>query len=111
MTRLNLVAASLLHLSGELGPKARGELLDHLEKNHTAQTKFDAIAADYGMLSSLPMPTLSEGDKARVMGRLKRAIHGQLDRRQAELAVARRRRLVHYGLAGLSAAAAAVVLA
>jgi hypothetical protein len=111
MTRLNLIDASLLDASGELGPNARQRLHAHLAKKPAARAKYNAIHAQFSRLSALPRPNLSEADQARIAGNIKASIRERLTRQAREIQALRRAKLIHYALAGLSAAAAAIVVA
>ena len=54
MTRLNLIDASLLDASGELGPDARQRLHARLARKPAARAKYNAIHAQFSRLSALP---------------------------------------------------------
>jgi hypothetical protein len=110
MTRLNLNDASLLDISGELGPAARAQLHSHLAKKPAARARYNAIAAQYGRLSSLPKPALDPEEAHRIAGDIKAAIHERLDRQARVHQAQRHARFIHYALAGLSAAAAVAVV-
>ena len=110
MTRLNLNDASLLDISGELGPIARNRLHAHLNATPAAKADYNTLAGRYSLLRSLPQPDLSEAEKARIAANLKAAIHAHLDRQTHGKQALRRAKLIHYALASLSAAAAAAVV-
>jgi hypothetical protein len=110
MTRLNLIDASLLDVSGELGPTARKRLHAHLAKKPAARAKYNAIKTQFARLSAVPRPDLSQAHQHRIAANIKSAIHQRLASDAREKQALRRAKLVHYALAGLSAAAAAVVI-
>jgi anti-sigma factor RsiW len=110
MTRLNLIDASLLDASGELGPDARQRLHARLARKPAARAKYNAIHAQFSRLSALPRPSLSDAEKLRIAGNIKASIHDRLAKQARETQALRRAKLIHYALAGLSAAAAAIVV-
>ncbi|HVX83447.1 MAG TPA: hypothetical protein VH253_01385 [Phycisphaerae bacterium] len=111
MTRLNLTDASLLDISGELGSAAQDQLHARLDAKPDAQAEYHAVAEQYTLLRSLPQPQVSDAQKARMTDRIKAAIHAHLDFQARGKQALRRARLIHYALAGLSAAAAVAVIA
>lgn len=110
MTRLNLIDASLLDASGELGPHARQQLHAHLAKKPAARARYNAIRGQFSRLSALPRPELTDSQKDRIATSIKAAVHAKLSRNLRERQAHRRAKLIHYALAGLSGAAAAAVI-
>jgi hypothetical protein len=110
MTRLNLTNASLLDISGELGSAAQEQLHEHLDAKPDAQAEYNVLAAQYAVLRSLPKPEVSDALKAGMTARIKAAIHAHLDFQARGKRALQRARLIHYALAGLSAAAAVAVV-
>ncbi len=110
MTRLNLIDASLLDASGELGPHARQQLHAYLARKPRARATYRRIHTQFSRLSALPRTELSDAQITRIGDSLKAAIHGKLALQAREKQAIRRAKLVHYALAGVSGLAAAVVI-
>jgi len=120
MTRLNLQQASLLAASGELGPKARRALEERVERDCDALIELERAKSRMAVLSQLPQHELTPLEKARMSASIKKMVYAKLD----ELELVRRKtdpehknrklgywRFIYGGLAGLSAAAAVLVVA
>lgn len=133
MTRLNLQQASLLAASGELGPKARRALEERVERDCDALIELERSKARMALLNQLPKPELTPLEKERISASLKAAVHEKLDEKfraqmqqaaqaqtetvvtqfQAQAATSRQPRhwrFIYSGLAGLSAAAAILLI-
>lgn len=128
MTRLNLQQASLMAASGELGPKARRALKERVERDCDALIELERSKARMALLRQLPQPELTALEKERISSSIKQAVRAKLDRHfaaqaQQTAAVAvissipsqpvrqsRHWRFIYSSLAGLSAAAAILLI-
>ncbi len=110
---LSLSQTCLLDVSGELGPKAREHLQQHVATYPAAHLEYELVRGRFAMLQSLPKieDQMDQVSKARIAAKIKKGIHQTLDaqrkaRRQAKLA------RVFYGfMAAASGVAAALVVA
>lgn len=134
MTRLNLQQASLMAASGELGEKALRALEERVERDSDALIELERSKARMALLSQLPKPELTPLEKERISSAIKNAVRSKLDERFSAMAQelaqssagpaqpentmkfpqparpSRLRRFVYSSLAGLSAAAAVVLI-
>ncbi len=122
MTRLNLQQASLLAASGELGPKARAALKERVTHDCDALIELERAKSRMALLSKLPKPDLTPLEQQRIASAIKNAVHDKLRQQQDEqlkkLAKnarehhrpARHWRWIYGSLAGLSAAAAVLLI-
>jgi ribosomal protein S21 len=135
MTRLNLQQASLMAASGELGEKALRALKERVERDSDALIELERSKARMALLGRLPKPELTPLEKERISSAIKNTVRGKLDERfrtgarepaQAPAVPAlpedamklqqptrqpRHKRFIYGGLAGLSAAAAVLLIA
>ena len=110
---LSLSQTCLLDVSGELGPKGREHLQNHVATYPAAHLEYELVRGRFELLESLPkfVDQLDQVSKARIAAKIKKGIHQTLDaqrkaRRQAKLA------RVFYGfMAAASGVAAALVVA
>jgi hypothetical protein len=110
MTRFNFKEACLLDASGELGPDARRELAAYLRQNPDAREEYLDICAQFDLLQALPPVELAPADNSAIPARLKANLHAAALARKRKKQAVTRRQLIASALAGLTSAAAAVLV-
>jgi len=110
MTRFNFKEACLLDASGELSPTARQQLAAYLSENPAAHLEYEAIRERFETLQSLPLIKISRFQQLEVPAQLKEKLHAASLAQAREKKAVTRRRLIQCAVAGITSAAAAVVL-
>src|ERR1043166_3144155 len=82
MKNLNLKAACLLELSGELTPAARQKLLDKITHDPATHLEYEMMRERYGMFGEMAIPEPSALERKLIPARIKRAVHLALRQRE-----------------------------
>jgi anti-sigma factor RsiW len=109
MTRFNFKEACLLDASGELGPAARQALAAYLHENPDARDEYNQIRQQFDALHTAPAG-LSPHQQRRIPIQLKSTLQHTFAQRALNKKARTRRKLIRAALAGISSAAAAVLL-
>ena len=110
MMRFNFKEASLLDASGELSPAARQALAAYLSENPAARLEYEDIRQQFQLLQSLPLPELARTQQTSMPARLKEKLAAAMREQARANQAATRRRLIRCAAAGITSAAAAVIL-
>ena len=110
MTRMNLSDAMLLEASGELSAPTRAKLQAHLASHPEARVQFEQIKGDLQLLRSMPRLELSEETRRAMATSIKQGVQKRLRQIEWQEKAGRRWKLIYRSLAGVSAAAAAIVV-
>lgn len=111
MTRLNLAQTCLLHVSGELGTKAKAQLEEHVEQFPAALVEFELVKGQYAMLRSLPQPHMSSEQRRQIASAIKQGVHRKLRQQENARAAKKRWKLIYRAMAGVTGIAASLVIA
>ena len=110
MTRLTLSETCMLEASGELGESTRQRLMAHLEKHPEARQHLEQIKGQLELLRSMPKLELSDEMRKQLASSIKQGVQKKLRMMEREELARRRWKLIYRSLAGVSAAAAAVIV-
>jgi anti-sigma factor RsiW len=110
MTRFNFKEACLLDASGELSLPARQELAAYLASNPAARQEYESIREQFDTLQSLPLIKISREQQLELPAHLKEKLHAAALAQARARRAATHRKLIQCALAGLTSAAAAVML-
>ena len=110
---LSLSQTCLLDVSGELGPKGREHLQNHVATYPAAHLEYELVRGRFELLESLPkfVDQLDQVSKARIAATIKQGIHRSLDEQRKSQRQAKLARVFYGFMAAASGVAAALVVA
>jgi anti-sigma factor RsiW len=110
MTRMNLSEVMLLEASGELSSGTRAKLQAHMAKHPETRAQFEQIKHELQLLRSMPRLELTEETRRQMASSIKQGVQKRLRQIEWEEKAGKRWKLIYRALAGVSAAAAAIVI-
>jgi hypothetical protein len=109
--KLTLTEACLMDASGELGVNAKAKLAEHVQQFPKALLEYEIARGNMALLKSLPKPAMTDADAKKMANAIKAGIQKKLLGQKREEQARRRWKLIHKAVAGVSAAAAGLVIA
>lgn len=110
MARLKLSEACLLEASGELGAKASAKLREKINKYPAALLEYEITRGNLELLRSLPKVQLTPEEQEQIASKIKVGVQQKLWQQQHAQQAKKRWQVVYRVLAGVSAAAACLVI-